>query len=67
MVYCRASTTHLQAIDSTEGCVAARGTGNCNEIGIIPVGDNGGMVQVQMQLVALTIQLEELTKGKGET
>jgi hypothetical protein len=29
-----------------------------------PVGDSGGMVQVQMQLVALTIQLEELTKGK---
>jgi hypothetical protein len=29
-----------------------------------PVGDSGGMAQVQTQLVALTIQLEELTKGK---
>jgi hypothetical protein len=29
-----------------------------------PVGDSGGMAQVQMQLDALTIQLEELTKGK---
>jgi hypothetical protein len=29
-----------------------------------PVGDNGGMVQVQTQLAALMIQLEELTKGK---
>jgi hypothetical protein len=29
-----------------------------------PVGDSGGMVQVQTQLASLTIQLEELTKGK---
>jgi hypothetical protein len=29
-----------------------------------PVGDSGGMAQVQMQLDTLTIQLEELTKGK---
>jgi hypothetical protein len=28
------------------------------------VGDSGGMAQVQTQLVALMIQLEELTKGK---
>jgi hypothetical protein len=28
------------------------------------VGDSGGMVQVQTQLGALMIQLEELTKGK---
>jgi hypothetical protein len=30
------------------------------------VGDNGGMPQVQMQLAASTIQLEELKKGKEE-
>jgi hypothetical protein len=35
MVYCRYYTTHSQAVDSTEGCVATRGIGNCNEIGII--------------------------------
>jgi hypothetical protein len=29
-----------------------------------PVGDSGGMAQVQMQLDSLMIQLEELTKGK---
>jgi hypothetical protein len=29
-----------------------------------PVGDNGGMAQVQTQLFSLTVQLEELTKGK---
>jgi hypothetical protein len=29
-----------------------------------PVGDGGEMVQVQMQLVSLTIQMAELTKGK---
>jgi hypothetical protein len=28
------------------------------------VGDSGGMAQVQTQLVALKIQLEELTEGK---
>jgi hypothetical protein len=28
------------------------------------VGDIGGMAQVQTQLVALTIQLAELTKGR---
>jgi hypothetical protein len=27
------------------------------------IGDNGGMVQVQTQLDALTIQLAEMTKG----
>jgi len=29
-----------------------------------PIGDNGGITQVQTQLYSLTIQLEELTKGK---
>jgi len=29
-----------------------------------PVGDGGGMVQVETQLASLTIQLEMLTKGK---
>jgi hypothetical protein len=29
-----------------------------------PVGDSGGMVQLQTWLYSLTIQLEELTKGK---
>jgi hypothetical protein len=29
-----------------------------------PVGDNNGMAQIQNQLAALTIQLEEITKGK---
>jgi hypothetical protein len=29
-----------------------------------PVGDGGGMAQVQTQLASLTIQLAELTKGK---
>jgi hypothetical protein len=31
-----------------------------------PIGDGGGMVQFQTQLVSLTIQLEKLTKGKGK-
>jgi hypothetical protein len=30
------------------------------------VGDSGGMAQVQTQLVALTIQIAELTKGKDK-
>jgi hypothetical protein len=29
-----------------------------------PVGDSGGMSQVQMQLDAFTIQMEEVTKGR---
>jgi hypothetical protein len=29
-----------------------------------PVGDSGGMMQVQTQLAALTIQMEEMTKEK---
>jgi hypothetical protein len=29
-----------------------------------PVGDSGGMAQVQTQLVSLMIQLAKLTKGK---
>jgi hypothetical protein len=29
-----------------------------------PAGDIGGMAQVQMQLAALTIQLDHLTKGR---
>jgi hypothetical protein len=36
MVYCRTSTKNLWAIVSKNGCVAALGCGNCNEIGIIP-------------------------------
>jgi hypothetical protein len=31
-----------------------------------PVGDSGGMAQVQTQLVSLIIQLVELTKGKDK-
>jgi hypothetical protein len=29
-----------------------------------PVRENGGLVQLRMQLAALTIQMEEMTKGK---
>jgi hypothetical protein len=36
MDYWMTSNTHSQAVDSTKGCVTARGFGNCNEIGIIP-------------------------------
>jgi hypothetical protein len=51
--------------DTTEDCVTVRSPRNCYEIGSIPVGENGaGMAQVQSQLATLTIQLQELVKGK---
>jgi hypothetical protein len=31
-----------------------------------PIGDSGGIAQVQMKIATLMIQMEELTKGKDK-
>jgi hypothetical protein len=45
-------------------CVAAEALEIAMKLEASPIGDSGGMAQVQTQLVSLTIQLAELTKGK---
>jgi hypothetical protein len=52
-------------LDTTKDCIIVRSPRNCYEIGSIPCRRKwAGMAQVQSQLAALTIQLQELVKGK---
>jgi hypothetical protein len=64
MVYCRASTTHCRPLIQQKVVSQPEALEIAMKLESSPVGDSGGMAQVQTQLVALMIQLEELTKGK---
>jgi hypothetical protein len=64
MVYCRTTTTHSQSLIQQKVVSQPEALEIAMKLEASPVGDGGGMAQVQTQLASLTIQLAELTKGK---
>jgi hypothetical protein len=65
VVYCRIVAAYTFPSNTTEYCVTVESLEISMKLEASPVGENGaGMAKVQSRLVALTIQLQELVKGK---
>jgi hypothetical protein len=66
VVYCRIVVAYTFPFDATEDYdMQSEALEITMKLEASPVGENGaGMAQVQSQLAALTIQLQELVKGK---